>query len=142
MPKTHPYKGVRQRRWGSWVSEICHPVLKTRIWLGSHKTAEAAARVYDEAARLLSGPAARTNFPGSYTTGNLTKEVRAKLEECPVPPSSSSTTAAAPAPASSSPTGGAMEDDDVEFVEAMIREMTDYGPVEIDPSASVRSTTN
>ncbi|KAG6513653.1 hypothetical protein ZIOFF_023986 [Zingiber officinale] len=56
------FRGVRQRHWGSWVSEIRHPLLKTRIWLGTFETAYDAARAYDEAARLMCGAVAKTNF--------------------------------------------------------------------------------
>nr|XP_043610624.1 ethylene-responsive transcription factor WIN1-like [Erigeron canadensis] len=57
------FRGVRQRQWGSWVSEIRHPLLKRRIWLGTFETAEAAAKAYDQAAILMNGQSAKTNFP-------------------------------------------------------------------------------
>lgn len=57
------YKGVRMRSWGSWVSEIRAPNQKTRIWLGSYSSAEAAARAYDAALICLKGTSANLNFP-------------------------------------------------------------------------------
>lgn len=59
------FKGIRFRKWGSWVSEIRMPKTRQKIWLGSYKTAEQAARAYDAAVYCLRGPSAKFNFPDS-----------------------------------------------------------------------------
>lgn len=72
-----PFKGVRMRSWGSWVSEIRAPGHKTRIWLGSYSTAEAAARAYDAALVCLKGSDALSglNFPSASTTADMSSNV-------------------------------------------------------------------
>ncbi|KAL5203168.1 hypothetical protein ABZP36_014120 [Zizania latifolia] len=60
------FRGVRQRTWGKWVAEIREPNRLSRLWLGTFPIAEAAARAYDEAARAMYGPMARTNLPQEH----------------------------------------------------------------------------
>ncbi|XP_074372927.1 uncharacterized protein LOC141713414 isoform X2 [Apium graveolens] len=57
------FKGVRQRTWGSWVSEIRELNRGKRTWIGTFKDPVAAAMAYDEAAIKLFGTNAMLNFP-------------------------------------------------------------------------------
>ncbi|KQJ91105.1 dehydration-responsive element-binding protein 1H [Brachypodium distachyon] len=69
----HPvYRGVRHRgNAGRWVCEVRVPGTSgKRLWLGTHLTAESAARAHDAAMLALHGPSAAAaarllNFPDS-----------------------------------------------------------------------------
>ncbi|CAA7028893.1 unnamed protein product [Microthlaspi erraticum] len=62
------YRGVRQRIWGKWVSEIREPGRGARLWLGTFPSAYEAALAYDEAAKAMYGQSARLNLPDSSST--------------------------------------------------------------------------
>lgn len=58
-------RGIRKRKWGSWVAEIRMPRSRQKLWLGSYTTADQAAHAYDAAAYCLRGSNAIFNFPDS-----------------------------------------------------------------------------
>jgi hypothetical protein len=67
------YKGVRQRKWGKWVSEIRVPGTQERLWLGSYSTPEAAAMARDVAFYCLHRPSTleKLNFPLMLPSSSL-----------------------------------------------------------------------
>lgn len=59
-----PYRGVRIiRASGRYGAEITVPGEGRRVWLGTFRSAEAAALAYDRAARTYDSSESRTNFP-------------------------------------------------------------------------------
>ncbi|KAL8555925.1 hypothetical protein ACS0TY_003660 [Phlomoides rotata] len=58
-----PYRGIRMRKWGKWVTEIRETNKRSRIWLDSYSSPVAVVRAYDTAVFHLRGPSACLNFP-------------------------------------------------------------------------------
>ncbi|KAL5977801.1 hypothetical protein ACLOJK_036824 [Asimina triloba] len=108
--------------------------------------AEDAARAYDEAARLMCGPHARTNFPLDPNHSNpsrvLSPALTAKLQRCctvPACESKASMNNAMPMAEEDS-----THADDDEFIEEMIEELIYNGSMEFSfpPSSSSSSSSS
>ncbi|CAI5466654.1 unnamed protein product [Closterium sp. Yama58-4] len=71
-------RGVRQRAWGKWASEI-RDTDNIRLWLGTFTTAEEAAFAYDAASLAIRGADTRLNFEKSRMYASNMADIR---EQC------------------------------------------------------------
>ncbi|WMV58026.1 hypothetical protein MTR67_051411 [Solanum verrucosum] len=62
-PNEVRYKGVRKRPWGTYGTDITNHIKKVRVWFGTFKTEEEAARAFDTAERMYHGLKAKLYFP-------------------------------------------------------------------------------
>ncbi|KAF1875916.1 hypothetical protein Lal_00006547 [Lupinus albus] len=79
--KSNKFVGVRQRASGKWAAEIKDTSKKIRIWLGTYRTAEEAARAYDEAACLLRGSNTRTNLSTHHHAIAINSPISLKIKK-------------------------------------------------------------